>query len=126
VVVVTNAVLTDLAGDWFVVVKNDGTAPVSFKVGASLPQVVAGGTILISADPIKLDAAPVLSTGDGTPQIQFSTVAGEKYQVEVSSDLFNWTVLTNLVVSGPNSTFTDPTPYTDNQQRFYRIRQVPQ
>lgn len=125
VVVVTNATFADLGGEWFLIVKNNEPGEVSFKVNASLPQVVEGGTILVSADPITINAAPVI-TESNTPQIQWSTVAGEKYQVEVSSDLVNWTVLTNIVVTGPNSTFTDPTPYTDNQQRFYRIRQVPQ
>ena len=58
--------------------------------------------------------------------MDFGTVIGEKYVVEVSTNLFNWSVLTNIVVSGPNSKFVDPSPYTDNLLRFYRIQQVPQ
>jgi hypothetical protein len=85
---------------------------------------VAGGTIL-TANSIAMAPAPVV-TGNATPQITWSTVVGEKYQVQVSTDLVNWTVLTSIVVTGPNSTFTDPTPYTDQLQRFYRILQVPQ
>jgi len=51
---------------------------------------------------------------------------GEKYQVEVSTDLKSWTVLATIVADSPNTTYTDPTPYVSEVQRFYRIRQVPQ
>jgi large repetitive protein len=125
VVVVTNATLTDLGGEWFVAARNNSGGEAGFRVGTGLPTVVEGGTILLSPEAITLAATPVVFSGD-SPQIQWTTVAGEKYQVEVSTDLSAWTVLSNVIVSGPNSTFTDPTPYADNQQRFYRIRQVPQ
>ena len=47
-------------------------------------------------------------------------------QIYHSTDLVNWTPLTDIVVDGATATFTDPTPYNSPALRFYRIRQLPQ
>ncbi len=126
IVVKTNASLTDISGDWYLAVVNTTTNNIDYAIGASVPKVVVGGSLLVSSNPLKVSGGAPVITEQSTPQINWSAVVGEKYQVDVSTDLKSWTVLTSVVVGSPNATFTDPTPYTSSVQRFYRIRQVPQ
>jgi subtilisin-like proprotein convertase family protein len=125
VVVTTNETVVDLSGEWFATVINRETTNITYSISGTVPVAVAGGAMLVSTEGIMVEA-PILNPGDGTPEFSWTAVQGEKYQVEVSTDLVNWTPLTNIVVTGATATFTDPTPYTDSALRFYRIRQVPQ
>jgi len=125
VVISTNASLLDLSGDWYATVVNHETNNITYSISGTVPVAVTGGTILTSTEGIKV-ASPAINTSAETAQFTWSAVPGEKYQVEASTNLIDWTVVTSIVVSGPTATFTDPTPYNDLQQRFYRIRQVPQ
>jgi hypothetical protein len=125
VVVTTNATVVDLSGEWFATLVNRETTNITYSISGTVPVAVAGGAMLVSTEGIKVDA-PIFTPSDVTPEFSWTAVAGEKYQVEVSTDLVNWTPLTNIVVSGATATFTDPTPYTDTSVRFYRIRQLPQ
>jgi len=125
VVVTTNATVQDLSGEWFATVINRETTNITYSISGTVPIAVAGGAMLVSTEGIMVET-PVFTPGDDMPEFSWSAVAGEKYQVEVSTDLVNWTTLTNIVVTGATATFTDPTPYTDTALRFYRIRQLPQ
>lgn len=125
VVVSTNSTLTDLSGDWFATVVNRESTNIVYSISGTVPVQVSGGAILVSAEGITV-APPAINSGSGTPEFSWTAVQGEKYQVEVTTDLINWTPLTNIVVDGTTATFTDPTPYGDSLQRFYRILQVPQ
>jgi hypothetical protein len=57
-------------------------------------------------------------------QFEWYSVLGEKYVIEISDDLVNWTLLDTIVAYTSPMTYTDPAggilPYL-----FYRIRQVP-
>jgi len=121
----TNQDMPSISGTWFAGVSTLSSTGLNYQVRATLPMEVAGGTILLSAEPLKVVTSKP-DTQTETFEMDFGTVIGEKYVVEVSTNLFNWSVLTNIVVSGPNSKFVDPSPYTDNLLRFYRIQQVPQ
>ncbi len=125
VVVTTNATVLDLSGEWFATVINRETTNITYSLSGTVPVAVAGGAMLVSTEGIMVET-PVFTPGDETPEFSWTAVQGEKYQVEVSTDLVNWTPLTNIVVTGATATFTDPTPYTDTALRFYRIRQLPQ
>ena len=114
----------DISGVWYVAVRNEEAGKVEFKVRATIPQQVDGGSILVSGEPLKVEAAPIVSA-TSSPTLNFGTVRGEKYVVEVSDDLLNWTNLTEIVVSDSSTSVVDPTPFLDNSKRFYRIRQVP-
>lgn len=117
---------TDISGDWYLVVQNRTEGRAGFKVRATMPQQVNGGSILVSGEPLKVETEPIVSAQSDKPTINFGTVRGEKYVIEVSDDLVNWTILTEFIVTDSNASFVDPTPFLDNSKRFYRIRQVPQ
>ncbi|HEY1171275.1 MAG TPA: putative Ig domain-containing protein [Verrucomicrobiae bacterium] len=115
----------DLSGEWFATVVNRESTNITYSISGTVPLQVAGGALLVSTEGIKVET-PVFNAGDTTPEFSWTAVQGEKYQVEVSTDLTNWTPLTSIVVTGTTATFKDPTPYTDSLLRFYRIRQLPQ
>ncbi len=117
---------TDISGDWYLVVQSRTEGSAGFKVRATMPQQVNGGSILVSGEPLKVETEPIVSAQSDKPTINFGTVRGEKYVIEVSDDLINWTILTEFIVTDSSASFVDPTPFLDNSKRFYRIRQVPQ
>jgi hypothetical protein len=88
----------------FVVVGNAGQvlqSAVLANPGLALPSMVAGG------------AARLAVTGK----------PGRQYSIQASSDLLNWTTLTNVVLRTSSGTFVDPSA-RNFSHRFYRI--VPQ
>ncbi len=125
IVVPLAGVGADIAGDWYVAVRNRSAGKASFKVRATVPAIVEGGSMLISGDPIELETAPIVSATEN-PTLNFPTIRGEKYVVEISDNLIDWTVLTEIVVTDSNTSVVDPTPFLTQTRRFYRIRQVPQ
>ncbi len=116
---------SNLSGEWFATLINRENTNIVYSISGTIPVEVAGGAMLVSTEGIKVEA-PVFTPSDVTPEFSWTAVQGEKYQVEVSTNLTTWTPLTNIVVTGTTATFTDPTPYTDSALRFYRIRQMPQ
>ena len=125
IVISANTDMPDISGQWYLSVPSDLPSKIAYDIRATVPARVDGGSILISGEPLKVTAVPVTENTQNF-EMNFGTVIGEKYQVEVSTDLLNWNVLTNIVVDGPDSRFVDPAKYSDNVQRFYRIQQVPQ
>jgi hypothetical protein len=57
-------------------------------------------------------------------QFTWYAVLGEKYVIETSDDLVNWTLLYTIVADSSSITYTDPTGGLLSYL-FYRIRQVP-
>jgi len=66
--------------------------------------------------PPRLDSPAVLA--NGAVEFTLNGQAGRSYTIEVSSDLSNWSVLTNLVVASSPLTIQDAGPAS--LQRFYR------
>ena len=114
----------DISGDWYATVISTDRIDLTFSIGAAAEIVGPEGVLLRSPNGVKLSVDPV--TVDGmNAQFSWSTVPGEKYVVEVSNDLTNWTVWTCVVASSAVLTITDSIPYTSTTPRFYRIRQIP-
>ena len=116
----------DISGDWRIVVQSRSEGKAAFKLRATIPQEVSGGSILVSGEPIKVKTESIVSSETEKPTISFGAVRGEKYVIEVSDDLLRWTVLTEFIVTDSSASYVDPTPFLDNSSRFYRIRQTPQ
>ena len=116
---------SDISGVWYLAVQNQTAGKADFKIRATVPVAVDGGSMLISGEPIEVGTAPIVSATEN-PTINFAGVQGEKYVIEVSDDLISWTVLTEITISDSTASVVDPTPYIQQTKRFYRIRQVPQ
>ena len=57
-------------------------------------------------------------------RLTFAGVAGVGYSLQISSNLLDWTTLTNFPASSTTTTFVDPST-TNQQQKFYRAKQIP-
>jgi hypothetical protein len=53
--------------------------------------------------------------------IDWTAIPNEPYEIDVSSNLINWTTLTNITPGSTTGTFTDPSSVSNNITRFYRI-----
>jgi hypothetical protein len=92
--------------------------------GTNYPaRILSNGEIIPD---IAANASPMLSLqsqSGGVMQLTIGGVSGRTYEVEVSTDLLNWTAWTQV-----NSTGTNPvvdTNTTGAPQRFYRARLLP-
>jgi hypothetical protein len=121
IVIRTNVLGTNINAQWFLGVPNNELTNVSYTIRA----VVSTNGLLISALPLNLGITPA-TPGSGTgPILTWTSVMGETYQVQASTDLITWTVLATISGSGETTIFIDPTPITGVAQQFYRIVQVP-
>jgi hypothetical protein len=121
IVIRTNVLGTNINAQWFLGVPNNETRNVTYTIRA----VVSTNGLLISALPFSLGITPA-TPGSGTgPILTWTSVNGETYQVQVSTDLITWTVLATIAGTGETTIFIDPTPITGVPQQFYRIVQVP-
>jgi len=57
-------------------------------------------------------------------RLTFAGVAGVGYNLQISSNLLDWTTLTNFPASSTTTTFVDSST-TNQQQKFYRAKQIP-
>jgi hypothetical protein len=83
--------------------------------------VSSGGTILQSG--VLPPARPVLGSvallPDGAAQVSLSGLTAQTYAIQASTNLTDWTVLTNLTLSNPSGQFLDPAA-SGYRQPFYR------
>jgi hypothetical protein len=119
IVVRTNDLSTSLNGNWYLAVDNVQNTNLTFTIRA----VVSTNGILQSGLPldIAIGFAPPPDIG---LQFTWYAVLGEKYVIETSDDLVNWTLLDTVVAYSTSLTYTDPTGGVLSYL-FYRIRQVP-
>jgi hypothetical protein len=54
-------------------------------------------------------------------QLSWPSVIGQPYQVEYSSDLVRWFVLSNVTATGTSTSVIDPTPISGVAMRSYRL-----
>jgi hypothetical protein len=80
---------------------------------------VPAGTVLPIRVTISVTPGPSIT-------LSWNTLVGDKYEVDSSPDMVNWTALTvpPITATGTTTSFTDPTPIGPGQ-RFYRVVQLP-
>jgi len=96
----------------------------------ALKAVATAAGISATSAPVNISVvAPVttsLSAASATPDNQFvfsfSTTPGLLYEVDISSNLFNWTPLSTNVATGSSSSFTNPISGDGN---YYRVGRLP-
>jgi hypothetical protein len=119
VVLRTSGTLPVLAGSWFLLVEPQAPGPLTFTIRGALPV----GGVLIGGQPPALGVQVTPGPG-GAVQFTWNCVDGEKYRIERSADLINWTEVATVTATGSTCTYTD-TSGTGNPMSFYRLVQVP-
>jgi hypothetical protein len=118
IVIRTNVALPDINATWYLGVPNNDPTNVTYTIRA----VVSTNGLLISALPLTLMVSLIGTNG---PLLMWNAVDGEHYDVQISTNLINWSLYTNLTAFGRKVTWIDPTPTAGIPMRFYRIVQVP-
>jgi subtilisin-like proprotein convertase family protein len=122
IVIRTNLLGTNIVDTWYLGVPNNDSVNVTYTIRA----VVSTNGLLISDVPINVTVGlPAPGSGLG-PTLSFPTVVGEMYDIEYSTDLVNWIIITPpspITASGETTTIQDPSAVSGS--RFYRIIQVP-
>jgi subtilisin-like proprotein convertase family protein len=122
IVIRTNQLGTNIGAQWFLGVPNNETNTVTYTIRA----VVSTNGLLISGIPIDVGILPPGSGGTNGPVIQWPSVPGEKYQIQITTNLFSpFTPYTNIVAGGSTTIFIDPAPVAGQPMIFYRIIQIP-
>jgi hypothetical protein len=110
-ITLTNVQLTD-SGSYRVVLTNSGS--VTPTVNATFTVAVVPATVL--RDPQVL--------ANGQVEMKLSGNPNQSYEIQISSNLVNWSALSTIVYTNGLMPFTDATAVGVNN-RFYRARQVP-
>ncbi len=104
-------------GRWIIGVKNTGGGALGYQLRAFV------NTNLIENGLMKLPDfvnPPSFIKSVGTV-LQFNTDIGRNYNILVSDDLVNWSVLQTITATTVVTTVVDMTPPQNNNRRFYRI-----
>jgi len=119
IVIRTNAVFPSINGDWYLAVDDYVVTNLSFTIRA----IVSTNGMLESGIPLVITIRPAVPPSTGF-EFSWPTVRGEKYVIETSSDLVNWTLLDTIYANDVFTTYNDATGGSLTLL-FYRIRQVP-
>lgn len=127
ITIATNSALPSVNGTWYVMVPNTGVASLPYSITA---------TTIISSTPVVTQ--PFVVVGDPLPSqpsfigsrivspasgfsLYWNTTAGHNYNIEVSTDLTTWTVVTNIVAQSNTAAYIDSIPVNMEPARFFRI-----
>ena len=112
----TNAALPSLTNTtWYLGVPNNTATNVSFLITA---------TTLTNAPPGYTFPAVVptgMSVGAGGFTLNWTSVPGAQYEVDLSSDLIHWTKAAVMTTGGYSGAYTDPAPVSQQSARFYQV-----
>ncbi len=115
----TNASFPLLNGDWYLAVDNLNNANLNFTIRAA----VSTNGLLSSGLPLLVSVTPA-----DLPAIGFNltwySIVGEKYQIDASADLIDWTPIATVDAADVFSTYFVPFDSTQ-PLLFYRVRQIP-
>jgi hypothetical protein len=118
IVLSTNNIGTNLIASWYLGVPNNTATNVTYTILAQT------STNLFPPLPILVTPGiPAAGSGVGL-SLTWPAVPNQNYEVLFSTNLFNWTVLTNISSTSYTITFTDPNPMPLTGDGFYRVEQV--
>jgi subtilisin-like proprotein convertase family protein len=114
--IATNASLTNLSGTWYLAVPNAtvNNAIANYSITAA---VVTNGPV--TSAPLFI-GANIFSPTRGFSMF-WNAVPGETYQIQVSTNLTQWSVVTNITVLSSTGAYTDSVPVISQKLRFFRI-----
>jgi hypothetical protein len=117
VLIATNASLTNLSGIWYAAVPNVFLAPSTLGSYSITATVLTNGSL--TAIPLFLGAS--ISSASSGFSMYWSAVAGQTYQIQVSTNLAQWSTVTNITAQSTTATYTDSVPVISQKLRFFRI-----
>ncbi len=110
----TNASVTNLNGIWYLAVPNtSANNPVDYTITAVTNATSVGNAPLFLA-------AKITSPTNGFT-MYWSAQSGQSYSIEVSTNLTQWTWVTNITASSTTASYTDATPVASQKSRFFRL-----
>jgi hypothetical protein len=112
----TNASLTNLTGTWYLAVPNASitNADVKYTITAA---VLTNGPV--TSTPLFIGASVSSPTNGFT--MYWNAVPGESYQIQVSTNLAQWSVATNIIAQSSVAAYTDAVPVISQKSRYFRI-----
>jgi subtilisin-like proprotein convertase family protein len=110
----TNSTLPNLNGVWYLSVPNTSVSNVLYTIEATnlLVGPVTGLPLIVKGS---------ISAQAGHFTMTWAAVSGKTYEIQDSTNLVTWTVLTNITAQSATGTYTDPTPIAGEKARYYRL-----
>src|SRR5581483_758760 len=124
IVIRTNLLGTNINDQWFLAVPDQDPTNVTYTIRA----VVSTNGLLISGIPINLSLTQQSFGTTNVLTLNWPSVLGESYEVESSTNLVNWTVVTTITnAPGPTAIYPFPSDITVNSApwMFFRVLQIP-
>jgi subtilisin-like proprotein convertase family protein len=111
----TNSTMTNLYGTlWYLAVPNTSATNVTYSIEAT--NIISGP---VTNAPLFISAS--VSSVTGNFSMSWAANQGQAYEIDVSSNLLTWTILTNITTQSTTGSYTDPTPVANQSARFYRL-----
>jgi subtilisin-like proprotein convertase family protein len=114
--IVTNSALISLSNIWYAAVPNVSTnnATVRYSITAAILTNAP-----VTPSPLFIGAS--ISSPNSGFSMYWSTVAGTSYQIQVSTNLSSWSVVTNITAQSTTAGYTDAVPVISQKSRYFRI-----
>jgi hypothetical protein len=119
ITIVTNASLPSLTnGVWYLGVPNNGPTDATATFTISATTLTNNG--IFNSPAVTFSSAVITTPAKGFTMNWYS-VAGGQYEVDMTSNLTSWSYVTNVTTTGGTGAYTDPTPIHTQAARFYRV-----
>jgi subtilisin-like proprotein convertase family protein len=120
ITIVTNASMPSLTnGVWYLGVPNNG--PTNVNATFTISAVILTNITNIYNSPAVTFSSAVITTPAKGFTMNWYSVAGGQYEVDMTSNLTSWSYVTNVTTTGGTGAYTDPTPIHTQAARFYRV-----
>ena len=111
----TNADLPSVEGTWYLAVPNT----YSNAVGYTITAAVITNSAPVTNAPLVLSA--LLSSPAGVFSMTWNSQAGRVYSIDVSTNLTQWTLVTNITATSAETSYSDAAPMHSQIARYFRL-----